>query len=117
MAFTPGQSGNMNGRPSKSEQAKRQYNNDKLKKLYRALQGVADEAILTAAGIMNSKGDGVKDADRLRAAMFLLQEFVATDNELYKRHTKSLEGDKEEDAVDEEDRPRAPVFSLTHNPK
>lgn len=79
--FKPGQSGNPNGRPSGTKKTARQLGADKLKKLLKALEGYADDAIITAANIMQD--DEASQATRLKAAMLLLQKYTEITGEVY----------------------------------
>jgi len=79
--FKPGQSGNTKGRPSGAKKSARQLGGDKLKRLLRALEPIADESIIVAAEIMNDAD--ASQATRLKAAMGLLQKYTELNGELY----------------------------------
>ncbi|QDP60458.1 MAG: hypothetical protein GOVbin1096_86 [Prokaryotic dsDNA virus sp.] len=103
--FKPGQSGNPKGRPSGTKKTARQLGADKLKKLLKALEGYADDAILTAANIMQD--EEASQATRLKAAMTLLQKYTEITGEVYfnqlPKDEEKSKGGSDEDPEEEED--------------
>lgn len=105
--FKPGESGNKNGRPSGTKQNARKLGANKLKKLLRALEPIADDSILVAAEIMQD--DTASQATRLKAAMGLLQKYTELTGEVYfeqltkdEKESGKDSGSGEEDPEEEE---------------
>lgn len=102
MPFEKGKSGNTKGRPSGTKQSARKIGANKLKKLLRALEPIADESILVAAEIMQD--DKATHATKLKAAVELLNKYVQLTGEVYfEQLAKEEEGGKTPNNGDSED--------------
>lgn len=104
MPFEPGQSGNKKGRPSGTKQSARRIGANKMKKLLRALEPIADESIQIAAEIMQDPK--ATQATRLKAAMILLQKYTELTGEVYfdqlPKDEKESKGGSDEDDSEED---------------
>lgn len=107
--FKPGQSGNPKGRPKGSVRNARRLGADKLKRLLKALEPIADDSIIVASEIMNDSE--ASQATRLKAAMMLLQKYTELTGEVYfEQIPKADKEDKpsgsDSDDEDEDDEPK-----------
>jgi len=98
--FKPGQSGNTKGRPTGAKKSARQMGADKLKRLLKALEPMADDSILVAAEIMNDTE--ASQATRLKAAMGLLQKYTELNGEVYFEQLPKEEKSEQKDVGEDE---------------
>lgn len=109
MPFEKGQSGNPNGRPSGTKQNARQIGRNKLKKILRTLEPLADDSIDFAASLMGE--EKASHATRLKAATTILEKYIALVNQAYMEEDKVKQDtgtapSEESDEDKEDDQPR-----------
>lgn len=80
--------------PSPKKKSNKELGRDSLLKLFRKVKPHTTEAIKVAALLMN-KSD-VADATRLRAAMFLVEEYEKLTEKIYQGYDPDEEGDDSE---------------------
>jgi len=115
-SFKPGQSGNYKGKPSGTKTSARRQGANKLKKLLKALEPLADDSIGVAAEIMQD--ESASQATRLNAAMNLLKKYTELTDVVYfeqlpkdeqQRNKQGIADDSEDEQEDAS--PKIALFS------